>query len=163
MWRPSQVAAERAQKRKSGFHVQLNLWGLAGIMVALLFIVIGDPTPDRHPSPPVDLPTAQNALPQPSARREDAMRVSVTRDGRIFFGESEISPSELTGRVSTALREGSERKVYLAVDMRARYADVKVALDQIRSAGVTDVVVLAWNAAEKEKLLNQSSRPKPFL
>jgi biopolymer transport protein ExbD len=163
VWRPSQVAAERVRKRKSGYHLQLNLWGLVSIMVALLFLFIGDTTPDQHPSPPVDLPAAQNAVPQPSGRREDAMRVSVTRDGRIFFGDSEISRSQLADRVSTALREGSERKVYLSADVRARYADVKVALDQIRSAGVTDVVVLAWNAAEREKLLNRSSRAKPFL
>ncbi len=48
---------------------------------------------------------------------EDAMIVSVTRDGRYFFGGSIIMPEELPGLINSGLKGGAEHKVYLSVDV----------------------------------------------
>jgi biopolymer transport protein ExbD len=45
--------------------------------------------------------------------------------------------------IGTALSEGVEKKVYLAIDQRAKNAEVVAILDQIRLAGITSVVILA--------------------
>jgi biopolymer transport protein ExbD len=37
------------------------------------------------------------------------------------------------------LRHGSERKVYLKVDTRAKYGDAAAAIDQIRESGIENI------------------------
>jgi biopolymer transport protein ExbD len=49
--------------------------------------------------------------------------------------------------IRTAVRDGSERKVYLFADSRAKNGDVNIVLDQIRFAGITNVVILANKSA----------------
>jgi hypothetical protein len=41
-----------------------------------------------------------------------------------------------------AVRDGAERKIYLAADTRVRNRDVEVVLDQIRIAGISKVAIL---------------------
>jgi biopolymer transport protein ExbD len=115
----------------------------ASVLLAILFLLMGDLIPDRHHRAALDLPKAENVSLEPNALREDVILVSVTRDGEIYYRETRIGPEELAIRIRTALQEGAERKVYLAVDARAKNGDVNVALEQIRLAGVTSVVVLA--------------------
>ena len=142
MWSPSQAAARRAAKRKSTYYIAVDASAFVSILLALLFLLIGDTTPDRHKTVSVDLPVAKNAVLQADALREDAMRVAVARDGRIFFRQTNIGPDELATSIRKALDEGSKRKIFLAVDRRAKNGYVRVALEQIQISGITNVVIL---------------------
>jgi biopolymer transport protein TolR len=142
VWSPSQAAARRAAKRKSTYYIGIDASAFVGILLALLFLLMGDTTPDRNQKGSVDLPAAKNAALQTDALREDAMLVAVTRDGRIYFLQTNIGSGELAPLIRKALDEGSRRKIFLAVDRRARNVDVRLALEQIKLAGVTDVVIL---------------------
>lgn len=51
--------------------------------------------------------------------------------------------------VRQAVKEGAERKVYLAVDTRAKFGDVKVVSDAIAESGVRDICLLAEKAAPR--------------
>jgi biopolymer transport protein ExbD len=145
VWSPSQAIVGRAAKRNSALYTSINLAALASVLVTLLALFLVLAAPHTHDGVPVDFPSAQNSTRQPHALREDAMRVVVTRDGRIYFGNHAANPQELPELIRTALREGSEKTIYLVADRRAKYADVKVALDQIRLAGIGNVVVLTGN------------------
>jgi biopolymer transport protein ExbD len=146
VWAPSQIAARRAEKRKPNFYAEINLWGFVSIMLALLFLLIGDRRPHQQIWVSVDLPAAQNATSEPSALREDAIRVSVTRDGSLYFRRDRTTIENLPYLIQTALRAGAEKKVYLAADRRARYVDVEVTVGTIQASGITDVVILAYKS-----------------
>jgi biopolymer transport protein ExbD len=50
---------------------------------------------------------------------------------------------ELPDLIRTAIRGGSERKVYLFADSRAKNGSVEIVVDQIRLAGIINLVILA--------------------
>jgi biopolymer transport protein TolR len=89
-----------------------------------------------------DVPKSLHARPLPDASLNDALRVSVSRDGRYFLGGTRYS----LGNLATQLREGewrgAERKVYLVADARAKYGTVKLALAEVRRGGIKDVAIL---------------------
>jgi biopolymer transport protein ExbD len=107
-------------------------------MLALLFIFLPITT-DTHRSVPVDRATAWHSSPQRGAQKEDAMLVSITRDGNVFFRDQHILRSELANEIRERMRNGAEKKVYLVVDARARYGDAIPVLAQIRFAGIENV------------------------
>lgn len=139
MW--SARAKAREANRGSPFYCSIDLAGLLAVVLVLLVIFMADVQPFHGIS--ADLPAARHASPLPHARREDAIRIVVSRDGRIFFGQSAINPTDLPNRIREALLHGSERRAYLSVDARAQYADVAVVVDQVRLAGVQKVTFLA--------------------
>jgi len=139
-WSPSQMAARRAARRRPSFYTAINLWGFVSIMLVLLSMFITDAlNPHRYIWLPVDLPVARNAVSQPDASREDAVQITVVRDGTIYLQRARVLREDLADQ----LRDIAEMKVYLAVDKRAKNEDVEGVLDQIRLAGITSVVILA--------------------
>jgi biopolymer transport protein ExbD len=141
VWSPSKAATLRAAKRRPSVYPAIDAMPFLGVFLVLLFIFML--TPSFHRDTPVNLPKAQSATFQPGAVREDAIRIIVARDGRCFFDFTKPKPGELPNLIQTAIRGGSERKVYLFADARAKNGDVKIILDQIRLAGIIHVVILA--------------------
>jgi len=78
----------------------------------------------------------------PGAVREDAILVAVTRDGNIFFGSNNVRDSDLPVLIRESVRRGSERKVYLKVDARAKYADAALVIDQVALVGIQNVGII---------------------
>jgi len=141
LWSPSQVAARRAAKRKSNFYSHINVTGFLSVQLALLLLLMVGVAP-AHSKWSNDLPHAQNAKLQAGALREDAMRVGVLRDGKIYFRQTQIALEELPSLLRTAIQEGSESKIYLFVDERAVDRDAERVVDQIRLAGIRDVAIM---------------------
>lgn len=105
-------------------------------------------TPIYSPPIPVDLPTSFHATAQPKARAEDAMRVSVTRDGRVYFLNIRLRVKDLPILIRAAVGPGAEKKVYLAVDSRARYRDAAAVVEQVANAGIREICILAYKQEE---------------
>src|SRR5580692_3411401 len=118
LWSPSKAAARRAARRTSQFHCNIDLTALLSIELTLLVIFMTLPTP--HHNRVVDSPQAVNVTAQPGANREDVLRVDVSRDGNTYFRSSKIEVSELHNRLREEIQNGSEPKVYLYADARAR-------------------------------------------
>ncbi len=70
------------------------------------------------------------------------MEVAVTRDGQIYYGLDLVWIDQIPDAIRKSLSQGAERKVYIRADQRARYGAVKQVLDRVRSAGVTDIVLV---------------------
>ena len=117
------------------------MWGFVSVMLAMLFIFL--PTTTDTPVPvSVDWPAVYHSTSMPNALREDAIRISITRDGRIFFRDHRVVYKDLPDEILKSARDGAEKKIYLAADGRAKYGDVKGVLNQIRVTGIDDISFL---------------------
>ena len=109
-------------------------------MIAILFILPTTPHTPLHV--PVDWPLAIHSSPMPGANREDAIEIMLTRDGRVFFGNHQVTVEELPDEIRERVKNGAEKRIYLAADARAKYGDVKAVLDEIGRAGFEKVSFL---------------------
>jgi biopolymer transport protein ExbD len=93
---------------------------------------------------PVDLAKVSHPKPVAHALREDAIMISVRRNGDIYF-DHDWTPSlpwVLDTRIRESLKNRSEAIVYIHADARCKYHDVKSILDAVYSSGVDHVVLL---------------------
>lgn len=125
---------------------RIDVTGFLSIMVVLLSLfwapIASRPDPEMHMS--VDMPHAKNSVAMPEARREDAMTLTILRDGRMFFAGQQLSAAELAAKLSARLKHQRNGKVYLNADRRSKYRDVANSLETLRAAGAQNVVILTY-------------------
>jgi biopolymer transport protein ExbD/biopolymer transport protein TolR len=130
-------------KREEGKKVNsnINVTPMVDVMLVLLiiFMVI---TPMLNNKVNVDLPVATAAVIMENANKEDAITVAVTRDGKTFLGADQVNPDQLGPKISSKLENKTDKEVYLRADQRANYGKVMNAVDQIRTAGVSELGLL---------------------
>jgi biopolymer transport protein ExbD len=122
-----------------------NTLQFASVMALVVFVLLvafmTQTTP--HYGTAVDLPKVRHAVSMPGALREDVIKVSVTRDGRVYFGVDQVDPVRLPQKIAERLKDRDvERKVYVVADMRARWGSIKPVVDGIRSSGILRVAFL---------------------
>jgi biopolymer transport protein ExbD/biopolymer transport protein TolR len=76
------------------------------------------------------------------ADKEDALLVSVTRNGDVFFGSDKVPVDSLTSKVKDRLTNRTNKEVYLKADARTHYGNVVQVVDAVRAAGVDDLGLL---------------------
>jgi biopolymer transport protein TolR len=131
-------------KRDEGSKVNsnINVTPMVDVMLVLLiiFMVV---TPMLQKGISVDMAKVNNPTPMEDADKEDALLVSITRDGKVYFGSDQISVDALTTKVKDRLATNATNKqVYVKADMRARYGSVVQVVDAVRAAGVDDLGLL---------------------
>jgi len=89
-----------------------------------------------------NLPKSQTAVKEPGARREDAVRILVTRDGATYFNDTPTPLHDLAPAVQKAVRERAENKVCLSGDAHAMNRDVERVVEELRRAGITEISIL---------------------
>lgn len=147
MWSPSRAAKERIVKRRAETSASINMWPFVAILIVLLSIFMVGVEPyhyHRWGLGYIDLPRSASAGREPKAIREDAIRISLSRDGSVFFRESKINIDHLPALIRIAVQEGAERKAYFAVDSRARYGDTKAVVEKIAEGGIQEISFLAY-------------------
>ena len=120
----------------------INVTPMVDVMLVLLivFMVI---TPLLGPGPRVQLVKATNPQQMPDADKDDALLVAINREGQIFLGTDKImSSTELTQRIRDRVAGHSDRTVFVKADARSRYSTVAGVVDDIRSAGVSELGLL---------------------
>jgi biopolymer transport protein TolR len=140
-WRPSSAI----KKRGNNYAAFIDPSGLAGIMLFFLMLFM-IPMSGGHWGLSVDLAVTRHATPEPDALKEDALEVILTRNGTIYFGHTRVTFADLPAQIRLWVQKGSERKVYLRADARAKYGDVKAVVDDIRSAGIQNVALIVETA-----------------
>jgi biopolymer transport protein ExbD len=144
-WSPSALAKSKIRKRRAAYLCRVDLCAVAAVFFAMLALLMCQ-TPSYHdlPENAVDLFHAGNARPLLQARREDSLRVAVSRDGNIYFETGKVRLEDLPRLFTGGIEGGSERRVYLLVDQRAAYRDVKPVLQAVHDAGIRDISFWAW-------------------
>ena len=119
----------------------INVTPMVDVMLVLLiiFMVV---TPMLQKGVSVDMAKVNNPEQMPDADKEDALLVSVTRDGQVYFGTDQISVDNLTSKVKDRLANRADKRVYVKADMRARFGSVVQVVDGVRAAGVDDLGLL---------------------
>jgi biopolymer transport protein ExbD len=135
-WRPS------AAKRRTPLRSAIDVSAFASIMFALLFLFLGLYQPVHTFHPPADLAKGEHSSIKPDALREDALIVTVSRDGTLYFRNTKMWPADLPDAIREALRGGAKDTVYINADARAKYSDVKAVLDQIHQSGLQNITFL---------------------
>src|SRR5271165_432052 len=130
-------------KRNVGAAVNsdINVTPMVDVMLVLLiiFMVI---TPMLQKGVSVDMAKVNNPVPMQDADKEDALLISVMRDGKVYFGSDRVDPDQLTQKVKDRLANKVDKRVFIKSDARARYGNVVEVVDNVRSAGVDDVGLL---------------------
>ena len=131
-------------KRDEGSKVSsdINVTPMVDVMLVLLiiFMVV---TPMLQKGVSVDMAQVNNPLPMEDADKEDALLVSVTRDGMVYFGSDQITVDALTTKVKDRLATNAQNKqVYVKADMRTHFGNVVQVVDAVRAAGVDDLGLL---------------------
>lgn len=127
-----------------------NVIPMTDIMLVLLIILMVI-TPLLHKGVNVQMAAARNVDKMQNADKDNAIIVAITRDGRIYLGNNELLPSQITSTIQTEIANRLDKTVYVRSDARAKYGDVVKAVDAIRAAGV-----------ENLGLLTQKLPPKPI-
>lgn len=138
-WRPSLA------RRRTPVRSVIEASAFASILVALLFLFM--PLEVDHPGfLPADLPTAEHASSEDGALQNDALTVTITRDGSVYFHSIHVSREDLPDMIREEVRGGAKNTVYLNVDSRAKYGDIKAVLDCIHETGISNITFLtAWS------------------
>ncbi len=130
-------------KRDEGKKISsdINVTPMVDVMLVLLiiFMVV---TPMLQKGVSVDMAKVNNPTPMEDADKEDALLVSVTRNGDVFFGSDKITVDALTTKVKDRLANKPDKRVYVKADMRARFGGVVEVVDAVRAAGVDDLGLL---------------------
>jgi biopolymer transport protein ExbD len=114
------------------------------VVLIITVLVFAGMSYNPHHGVSVDLPNVSHSVAMRGALRDDAMKITILRDGKVYFGADRIWSSDLARRISERLKDRAvERKIYISADMRARWSDVENVLDGVRSAGILEVAFLA--------------------
>ena len=82
----------------------------------------------------VQLAPTSSAVPVPDADNQDALIITVTDTGRIYFGIDPVTPDSLEEKLKG--HPSRSQSLYIKADARAPYACVVKVLDAARRAGV---------------------------
>src|SRR5579859_8032078 len=90
----------------------INVTPMVDVMLVLLiiFMVI---TPMLQKGVSVDMAKVNNPTPMPDADKEDALLLTVMRDGQIFFGTDRVSADELSNKVKDRLANRVDKRVFI--------------------------------------------------
>ena len=114
-------------------------------MVAFVLLLMFMTVPTVHSGVSTDLPYVSHPVSMPGALREDAMLITVLRDGQVYFGNDRVRSVNLAQKIQNRLKDRDvERKVYVKADMHAHWGTVKLVLDGVRSAGIIRVAFIAY-------------------
>src|SRR6201987_3537578 len=130
----------------------INVTPMVDVMLVLLiiFMVV---TPMLQKGVTVDLAKLNNPEQMPDADKEDALLVAVMRDGRVFFGNDQIAPDQLTNKIKDRIATRADKRVFVRADARAKFGAVVQVVDNVRSAGVDQLGLLT----EQKKTATQNA------
>ena len=140
-------------KQLADVNSEPNVVPMADIMLVLLiiFMVV---TPMLQKSVSVDMARTVNTRSMKDADRDDAVYVTITRDGNVFLGSDQVRLEELLGQVQDMIASRADKTVYLKSDMRAKYETVVDVVNEIRAAGVDQLGLITEKVESRQLAQN---------
>jgi len=138
----------------------INVTPMVDVMLVLLiiFMVI---TPMLTKGQTVEMVRSKNAVAMQNADKEDAILVSVTRNGEVFLspGNRRVTVEDLPPRVQDLLTNRLDKTVYIKADQRSKYQVVEDAVDNLRAAGVDQLGLLTEQRAAEGVPISKAPTP----
>ena len=125
----------------------INVTPLVDVMLVLLIIFMVT-APLIQSGVKVDLPRASA---QQMEHQEEKLVLTITRDRRVFLGNSEIPPADLEKKLATNARVQKDKELYLHADRSLPYGWVVEIMAMARRAGVESLGMIT----EPEKELKR--------
>jgi biopolymer transport protein ExbD len=137
----NQSPEPRRRFRSNEIICHINVAGFVSVMFALLltFMVLQIPV---HGGIPVDVAKVDHPRALRHADAEDALMIVITRDDKLFFQKQIVRAEQLPDLIRNAVLHGSEKKVYIRPDARAKYAWVKEILGQVQASGIENIAFI---------------------
>jgi len=138
-------------KQLSDVNSEPNVVPMCDIMLVLLiiFMVI---TPMLQKTVSVDLAKTVNPRSMKDADRDDAVYVTITRDGKVFLGSEQTKMGDLVGKVQEMIANRVDKTVYLKSDARTKYETVVDVVDEIRAAGVDQLGLITERVESRRQV-----------
>jgi biopolymer transport protein ExbD len=114
---------------------------LIAVTVGLLAISSPAQSPTLQKGISVQMATSSHAAAMPEADNQNAWIVTVTTDGRIYFGTEQLTGDELTEQMKVQPRS-RDAKLYVKADAGAPFESIRQVLRSARSAFFDTVVLL---------------------
>ncbi len=136
----------------------INVTPMVDVMLVMLiiFMVI---TPMLSKGISVDLVKTKNPIAMQAADKDDAILISVTKDGKVYLGSDPFnSLTDLGAKVKDRLTGKLDKTIYLKSDSRARFERVVEVIDNLRAFGV-DQLGLLTDSMDKEKAASVAPAP----
>lgn len=132
----------KKKKKKFGAMADINVTPMVDVMLVMLiiFMVI---TPMLSKGISVELVKTKNPIAMQNADKDDAILVSITRDGKVYLGSDQYpNLTDLGVKVKDRLTTQLDKTVYLKNDSRARFERVVEVIDNLRGFGVDQLGLL---------------------
>jgi biopolymer transport protein ExbD len=131
---------------------EINVTPMVDVMlvVLIIFMVI---TPLLSKGVSVDMAKTRNPITMSDADKEDAVIVSITKDGQVYLspGVVKMQPEDLPQKVKDLLTDKATKMVFVRADSRAKYERVEDVVDNLRAAGVDQIGLLTEQVQDKLK------------
>mgnify|MGYP003352114224 FL=1 len=140
--------SSKKSKKKFGAMADINVTPMVDVMLVMLiiFMVI---TPMLSKGISVDLVKTKNPIAMQAADKDDAILVSVTKDGKVYLGSDQFSSlTDLGVKVKDRLTTKLDKTVYMKSDSRARFERVVEVIDNLRAFGVDQLGLLTEQIKE---------------
>lgn len=134
---------------------EINVTPLVDVMLVLLVIFMIT-APLLTTGVQVDLPAAKTAA-MPS---DDApVAVSITRDGRVFLGDNEVTLDALARRLQAIAAANADARVFVRGDQSIAYGKIMAVIGTVHDAGLRKVALLTEpREAQAASTRSQSAR-----
>ena len=139
---------KRKVAKSTGPMNEINVTPMVDVMLVMLiiFMVI---TPMLSKGISVELVKTKNPIAMQAADKDDAILVSVTKDGKVYLGSDQFANlNDLGVKVKDRLTAKLDKTVYLKNDSRARYERVVEVIDNLRGFGVDQLGLLTESIKE---------------
>lgn len=129
----------------------INVTPMVDVMLVMLiiFMVI---TPMLTKGKSVDKVKAVNSIPMTDADKDDAVLISITRDGKTYLGSNSLPADQMPSKVKDLLTDRLDKTVFINADSRTRYEVVVEVVDNLRAAGVDNVGMLTEQDQKAKEL-----------
>jgi biopolymer transport protein TolR len=108
------------------------------VLVLLITMMLVAPMLQQAVS--VELPAAASAVDKPEMVEQTV--VAIGRDRQMYLNAKAINEGDLGTKTTELLENAKERIVLIKVDEEVEYGAVMAAVDQLRQAGIEDIVFI---------------------
>lgn len=117
-------------------------------LIFALFAAVGIRAQQMRKGISVNLAETKNAVAMPEADTSGTWIVTITADGRLYFGVKPVTPQQLFDAMESTPRHRNA-KLYIKADAHATFASLKTALGPARAVWFKDAVFLTYQPSPR--------------